>query len=274
MTIQQWLTHTIATLNEAGIETARLDSLVLLSDELGRDKSWVLAHPEHILQRSEIKNLNTKITQRIQHTPLAYLRGRAEFYGREFIINEHVLVPRPESEAMIELLKRNIPKNYDGVIVDIGTGSGALGITAALEFPTAQVYASDIDPRVLLVARNNATQLHAAITFLSGNLLDAFRHKTSVLQNAILLTNLPYVADGYPINTAATHEPPLAIFGGSDGLMLYRTLCAQLTVLNTKPSVIVTESLCMQHEKIAQLMNTVSYTLRSSDGLAQYFVYN
>ena len=274
MTIYEWLTSATAELHEAHTETARLDSLVLLSNEIGRDKSWILGHPEHILQRSEIKKLSTKITQRVQHIPLAYIRGYTEFYGREFIVNEHVLVPRPESEAIIELLKTNIPKIYDGAIIDIGTGSGILGITAALEFPAAQVYATDIDPGALTVARENAAQLHAAITFVSGDLLAAVPHETPILQNAVLLANLPYVPRDYPINTAATHEPSLAIFGGRDGLELYEKLCAQLAVLNSKPSVVITESLCIQHENIVQLMSAAGYMLQSSDGLAQYFVYS
>ena len=274
MTIYEWLTSATAELNEAHIETARLDSLVLLSDELKRDKSWILGHPEHILQRSDIKILNTKIIQRAQHVPLAYIRGHAEFFGRKFTVNEHVLVPRPESEAIIELLKANIPNTYKGTIIDIGTGSGILGITAALEFPAAQVYATDIDSNALLVARDNAMQHHVALTFAEGDLLAALSDETPIVQSAILLANLPYVPEDYPVNKAATHEPPLAIFAGDGGLEQYKKLCAQLTVLNAKPSAVITESLCIQHEKIVQLMRTAGYTVQSTNGLAQYFAYN
>ena len=272
MTIQEWLTTTSSQLGSAGIDTARLDALVLLSDELGHDKSWVLGHPEHALQGSEIKKLSTKIIQRTQHIPLAYIRGIAEFYGRTFTVNEHVLVPRPESEAMIELLKK-LPIIPSTTIIDIGTGSGALAITAALELPTARIVATDIDPSTLTVARNNAKQLHAAITFLQGDVLQPIIGVDPNVQNAVVLANLPYVPTTYPTNRAAAHEPSLALFGGSDGLELYKKLCAQLMVFEHKPTTIITESLVMQHPALTELMKATGYNLVSADGLAQCFVH-
>ncbi len=272
MTIHEWLTDTIAALTGAHIETARLDSLVLLCDELVCDKSWVLGHPEYVLQRSEIKNLSTKITQRVKHVPLAYLRGHAEFYGREFIVNEHVLVPRPESEAIIELLKK-LPPGQRTTIIDIGTGSGALAITAALEFPGTQVLATDIDTSALEIAQENAKRLQATIRFMQGDLLQTFPDSAIETPNAIVLANLPYVPDAYPINRAATHEPSLALFGGSDGLELYGKLCAQLAVLKHKPTHMIAESLVMQHKKLADIMYAIGYIVQSTDGLAQCFAY-
>jgi hypothetical protein len=106
MTIGDWLRTATNQLNDAGIATGRLDCLVLLEDALGYDRAWLLSHPEQELQRSELKKLNTKIVQRVQHIPLAYIRGHAEFYGREFAVNEHTLVPRPETETMLDMLKR------------------------------------------------------------------------------------------------------------------------------------------------------------------------
>ncbi len=272
MTIYEWLIDTTTKLNGVDIETARLDSLVLLSDELGRDKSWALGHPEYVLQGSEIKNLSTKIAQRQQHTPLAYIRGKAEFYGREFVVNEHVLVPRPESEAIIELLKK-LPLARGTTIIDIGTGSGALAITAALEFPAAQVIATDIDTSALEIAQENANRLHKTIRFAQGDLLHAFSDSGIETQNAIVLANLPYVPDAYPINLAASHEPSLALFGGTDGLELYEKLCAQLAVLKHKPARIITESLVMQHKKLTDIMYATGYNVQTTDGLAQCFAY-
>lgn len=273
-TIASWLEQSIATLQHAGIETARLDALVLLSDELGQDKSWCLAYPEHKLQRSQIESLNKKIVQRSAHIPLAYIRGRAEFYGREFMVNEQVLVPRPESEAMIELLKESVGRRASGVVIcDIGTGSGCLAITAKLELHGAQVYGVDIDPACLEIAQANAEKLHADVTFLSGDLLLPFIEARSPKLEArlIILANLPYVPANYPINIAATHEPRLALFGGGDGLDHYRRFFAQLLSLESKLLCIITEALDTQHQAIAQLAEQAGYTLSDGQNLAQCF---
>lgn len=272
MNIRSWLAGQSTRLKEAGVETARLDVLILLSDELGHDKSWCLAYPEHELQRSQIENLHKKIVQRAQHTPLAYIRGRAEFYGREFAANEHVLVPRPESEAMIELLKQAVGRREPSVVIcDIGTGSGCLAITAKLEIPEAKVYATDIDPQCLQTAQTNAANLHAEITFLQGDLLKPLQPITYNLKPTTLLANLPYVPTGYPVNKAAAHEPKFALFSGLDGLGHYRKLFAQTGSLPAKPVLIITESLMEQHQPLTQIAAHAGYELADEQNLAQVF---
>ena len=178
-TVSEWLSQSQNRLETAGIETARLDSLVLLSDELGHDKAWVLAHPDYILQGSVLKKLNTKIAQRNNHIPLAYIRGKNEFYGREFMVNKHVLVPRPESESMIDLLKRFVGPDSRTTIIDVGTGSGCLAITAKLELTNSTVVALDSSHECLLIAKQNATKLVADITFLESDLLDSMKIQAS-----------------------------------------------------------------------------------------------
>ena len=270
-TIASWLEQSIATLQHAGIETARLDALVLLSDELGQDKSWCLAYSEHKLQRSQVNNLNTKVAQRAQHTPLAYVRGHTEFYGREFEVTRQVLVPRPESEAMIELLKQAVGRSESGVVIcDIGTGSGCLAITAKLELPESDVYASDVDPLCLQTARANATNLHADITFLQGDLLQPYALRQTA-DGLLLLANLPYVPTNYPINQAAAHEPKLALFSGKDGLDEYKQLFAQADTLAQKPLYIITESFLPQHTTLTEIASQAGYKLVAEQNLAQMF---
>lgn len=265
MRISEWLQTAEAQLSEAGISTARLDCLVLLSDELERDKSWLLSHPEHELQGSEIEDLNTKIVQRCQHAPLAYLRGHAEFYGRKFVVNEHTLVPRPETETMIELVKAlDLPAVT--TILDVGTGSGCIAITAALELPSARVSACDIDADCLRTARANAEKLHADVTPLQSDLLD----RTKACD--VILANLPYVPDNFQINTAATHEPQHALFGGPDGLDLYRRMFEQIKANNWKPRYILTESLPPQHEALAAIAKAAGFTLQQTDDFIQVFI--
>jgi|ADGO01.1.fsa_nt_gi HemK family putative methylases len=237
MTIQEFLKRAVSTLDQAGIATARLDVLILLEDELGRNRAQLLAHSEDEIPPGTEVILDTKIAQRANHTPLAYVRGKVEFYGREFVINEHVLVPRPETETMIDELKAALQMTPYAqlTIIDVGTGSGAIAITAKLEFPDAKVIATDIDPDALRVARQNAKKYAVSVEFLQGNLLRPIIDANLFESPSIVLANLPYVPDHYSINQAADHEPKHAIFGGKDGLDLYRKLWEQIANLSGKP---------------------------------------
>lgn len=273
MNLQTWRREAAQQLSTVGIESARLDALVLLCDELGREKAWVLAHGEAPLSATTEAALNTKVMQRAQHIPLAYIRGRVEFYGREFAVNTHVLVPRPESESIIELLKHSITRDASCTIADIGTGSGALAITAKLELPSASVFATDIDERCLEIAQKNAVKLEADITFLHGDLLSPLPHINSTDHKLVILANLPYVPEQYPINTAASHEPALALFSGKDGLNHYARLFAQAHALTVAPSYMVTECLMEQQDSLSTLAQQSGYQMVQTDGLAQLFTY-
>lgn len=273
MTVQQWLQKQTKVLQSAGIETARLDCLVLLEDATKHDRAWLLAHPEQILQSAEIAKLKTWVERRAAHEPLAYIRGKAEFYGRLFAVTHEVLVPRPESEGIIDLLlayvEHQATPTKDTAIVDVGTGSGCLAITAALELPTVQVSATDIDQACLTQAQYNAEQLGADCTFRQADLATDITPATDRL---IVLANLPYVPTNYPINQAATHEPPRALFGGNDGLDLYRRLFEQITNYSLPVQAIITESLPEQHPSLAAIAAQYGYQLGQSTDLAQLFV--
>ncbi|HEX9153448.1 MAG TPA: peptide chain release factor N(5)-glutamine methyltransferase [Candidatus Saccharimonadales bacterium] len=253
-------------LQQAGIETARLDVLVLLEDVLGVNRALILAHPEVVIQTADLGQLNKFVVQRSKHTPLAYIRGRAAFYGRDFAVNGYVLVPRPETEVMIDLLK-NLALPASPHIADIGTGSGCIAITAALEIPGADVVAYDVDPHALDTARKNAKALGAKNTlFMQQDLL------TDCSKNFdVILANLPYVPNGYPINQAAAHEPGLALFAGRDGLDLYRTFWAQIRLLGHPPMFVLSETLREQHKQIASLAREAGYRLSGTQGLIQQF---
>lgn len=264
-TIADYLRAATAQLALANIESARLDALILLEDALQLDRAYLLAHDDAVLSPEHLRTLYAQITQRQQHIPIAYIRGHTEFYGRRFIVNKHVLVPRPESESMIELLKSIL---HDiKCIADIGTGSGALAVTAALELPAAHVIATDIDAACLAVAQQNANQYNVAIEFLTGNLLKPISNSAI----DVLLCNLPYVPDNYPINDAARHEPSLALFAGPDGLDAYRSLTEQLSKHRRLAPHIITESLQSQHTDMATVLLRAGYTLVKTHNLAQYF---
>lgn len=252
MKVNLWLSKATEELDKAGVGTARLDALVLLADALEHDKSWILAHPEVAIQGATLERLNKLVERRKNHEPLAYIRGKTEFYGKEFYINKHVLEPRPESETMIELLDANDPVK---TIIDVGTGSGALAISAALLLPHAKTYAVDIDPKCLAVAKENAEKHEVDIEFIEDNLLEPFIGKP-LRGPIVILANLPYVPDDYTLNTAAMNEPKHAIFGGPDGLDLYRVMFEQIQGHVTLPLFVLTESLPFQHEELQNIAIT------------------
>ncbi|MFZ1249626.1 MAG: peptide chain release factor N(5)-glutamine methyltransferase [Candidatus Saccharimonadales bacterium] len=271
-TISDFLRETSAYLYARGIESARLDALLFVCDQLGRDKAWVLAHQEYELQGSDVEILNTKIAQRATHVPLAYLRGTVEFYSRNYIVNKHVLVPRPESEALIELVKQVANDKPQVTIIDIGTGSGALAITAKLELPSSIVLATDIDPACLSIAKHNALALAADVTFLKSDLLRDLENSKFKVQNSIIIANLPYVPKDYPINQAVSHEPAQALFSGVDGLSHYRALFAQLKNHAFPALYVITESLLGQHQQTIEIAKKSGYKHLATDGLGQLFV--
>lgn len=269
MKLADWLTQATVSLENADILSARLDALILLEDCSGKDRGYLLAHPEIGLSLPQLKKLEKQIDRRVKHEPLAYIRGHAEFYGREFFVNKRVLVPRSETEAMIDLLK-SLCKDSPCNVIDVGTGSGCLAVTAKLELPAAKVIATDIDPACLEIGLQNAQTLGADVTFLEGDLLQPLLTANYPLPTAIL-ANLPYVPDNYEINQAATHEPELALYGGPDGLDLYRRLFEQTQTCNEPPKYVLTESLPAQHQKLTVIARSNGYGLSESADFIQVF---
>jgi release factor glutamine methyltransferase len=265
MTTNDWLTSSQDKLQASGIGTARLDALVLLEDCLGVNRATLLAHPELTLATRQEMELDKQIGRRATHEPLAYIRGKTEFYGRDFIIDHHVLEPRPESETIIELL-RGLALPDKPQIVDVGTGSGMLAITVKLELPQAKVTAIDIDPDCLAVAAQNCQKYELNIALLESDLLEKYTEPADVL-----LCNLPYVPDDFQINQAALREPKIAIFGGPDGLDLYRKLFTQIDTKTHQPTYVLAESLPPQHEKLAEIAAEHSYKQITEDDFIQLF---
>ncbi|MDB5182312.1 MAG: modification methylase, HemK family [Candidatus Saccharibacteria bacterium] len=270
MNVEEYLKNAINALAYKEVPTARLDVLVLLEDVLSKDRGWLLAHLDLPLDEPTIKKLNELIKRRAGHEPLAYIRGHSEFYGREFLVTADTLQPRAETEIMIDLLKSLKIKNP--IIADIGTGSGCLAITTALELPDSEVYATEINAAALAVARKNAKKLKAGVTFYKGNLLEPVL--SADVQPTVLLANLPYVPDDYEINQAAGHEPKIALFGGKDGLDLYRELFALIddsAKIATKLQFLLTESLPFQHAELAKIAKKHGFKQNVEQDFIQVF---
>jgi release factor glutamine methyltransferase len=265
MKIKQWVNQAETKLDKAGIGSARLDALILLEDITGQDRSWLLAHQEQTLSITQIKRLSSRINKREKHLPLAYVRGHTEFFGRKFLVNRHTLEPRPESEVMIEHLLK-LPISTKAKIADVGTGTGALGIIAALELHNPNVDLYDIDAGALAVARHNLALHELHLHTRKSDLLR--RH---IRTYDVILANLPYVPDHYKINQAAAMEPKIAIFGGRDGLDIYRRFFAQLHRFHWTPNYVLTESLPTQHEDLAIIAEKYDFYLFESEDFIQIF---
>jgi release factor glutamine methyltransferase len=214
--------------------TPSLDAQLLLAHLCGRDRGWLLAHAREPVDERLAAQFAASIDRRAGGEPVAYIMGSAGFFGREFIVTADVLVPRPETEHLVEAAVAAVRSQRKGVprVVDIGTGSGAIAITLALELPGTAVYATDVSAQALAVARSNAAALGAAerVVFLEGDLAAPLAPYAPL---TCVVANLPYVRSAevpvapHPVG----YEPRLAVDGGADGLDLYRRLLGQLPPL-------------------------------------------
>jgi release factor glutamine methyltransferase len=275
MTIESWLENSIKRLDYTSVPTARLDTEVLLADHIDKDRSWIHANPDFILQRSDLRRLDEQISRREKHEPLAYIRGKQEFYGRDFLVSLDTLTPRPETETMIDLLLKHIDsivfKNEKIQIIDVGTGSGCIIISAALELAQSSKISYlglDMSEPALEIAKKNAKKLDANVKFKNYNLLTDKLPRTSADKHRIIVANLPYVPNNFHINIAASHEPGFAIFGGKDGLDYYRLLFNKASK-NTE--LILTESLPPQHEDLENIALKHNYSQIKTEGFIQVF---
>lgn len=277
MIVNTWIKSSTDILSKSGIATSRLDALVLLEDALSKDRSWLLAHPEQTIQGTTLEMLKIQIERRSKHEPLAYIRGKSEFYGREFIVNRRTLEPRPETETMIDLLKElvgdiQLATENPMILVDVGTGSGCLAITAKIELPSLGVLATDIDKNCIQPAIENAKKHNVSIDFLQGNLLEPVMSEVKVVSgNWVALANLPYVPNSHTINESAMFEPEIAIFGGPDGLELYRQMFDQINKMKNKATYVLTESLPFQHKNLAEIAGSLAYKQIQEEGFIQVF---
>lgn len=217
MNVSQWLEQCEEVLDRAGISSARLDAQLMLAAQLGATRANLFAHPEQNLSPEQLKALEIMQNQRLERRPMAYITGQAEFYGRPFLVTPDVLIPRPESEQIIESALPLIANSSR--VLDVGTGSGCLGITVALERPKTKVVAADISPAALKIARRNAKRLNAKLEFVQSDLFEQINGTYRVI-----LANLPYVSPTWAVSPETNFEPAQALFAPADGLAVYRRL--------------------------------------------------
>ncbi len=238
--IQNILEVATRCLTVADCDTPRLDAEVLLAHMLGQDRAWLYAHPQVSLNEDQLNRFAALLHRREQREPVAYLIGSKEFFGLEFVVNPHVLIPRPETELLVEtalwildfgfwiLEGKSKIQNLKSKIVDVGTGSGCIAIALAKHLPHASVVAIDVSPDPLRLAEQNARRHGVAdrITFLLGDLLQPLAEPVD-----LIISNPPYVSRSDLAASVSPevsrYEPRLALDGGEDGLEVIRRLLPQ-----------------------------------------------
>lgn len=203
-------------LNDAGIASARLDALILLERATDKDRAWILAHQEEELSTQALLYLEESVKRRAAREPLAYILGSKEFYGLGFNVSSDVLIPRPETERMVEHAIENCPKNSS--VLELGTGSGCIGISLSKHRPDLRILASDVSSKALSVAQRNNETHSTNVEFVRS---DLFENITGHFD--CILANLPYVPDETRHEPELDAEPKIALYAGIDGLDLYRT---------------------------------------------------
>jgi len=258
LTIHQLLTEVIPKLEAAGIESPRLNAEVLLAHVLGKERRWMWAHPEFALMEDNEERFRLLLARRLGREPLAYLLGEWEFYGRPFFITPDVLVPRPETELLVEAVLDWTREHRAAVLADIGAGSGAIAVSLALELPRARIVAVDLSPAALAVTRRNAARhgVRERLVLLEGDLLEPVRQAELAPLDAIV-ANLPYIAEEEYITLmpeVREHEPSLALRAGEGGLALIRRLIAEAPPLLAPGGLLALEVGAGQAEEVARLL--------------------
>jgi release factor glutamine methyltransferase len=251
-TIREVLTEGVATLRAVAVESPRLDAEVLLRAVLGWDRAHLYAGLTDPVAESALGAYRALIARRAAGEPVAYLTGEREFMGQPFVVGPGVLVPRPETECLVEWLVARVraASRWDTglVAVDVGTGSGAIALALALALPQARVVAVDRSPAAMAYARENRRRLALArrVALVQGDLLGP------VVAADVIAANLPYLRPDQ-LHAGIDREPAEALVSGTDGLDAYRALLPQAAIVLRSPGLFVAEIDPSQAEAMADL---------------------
>lgn len=270
-TANSWLTSATAQLNAAHIPSARLDAELILSHTLRKPRTWLHGHSEEPLEARAVEIANARLDLRLDRVPIAYIIGHKEFYGHTFKVTTATLIPRPESESVLELLTKAVPKNLSLTgehlkLVDVGTGSGNLGISAKLAHPELDVTLIDNSRHALKVATENAQQLSAKVDTLQSDLLTSYPFVAN-----IIIANLPYVNPEWERSPETNHEPASALFAENNGLALIYELLIQTKSKLALGGSLILEADPEQHPAIQKEAAHYGLILQETDGYGLLF---
>ena len=273
------LSDAIAQLGREHVPSAALAAELLLMHTLGRDRTWIYAHPEHELDPAARERYLSLIARRASGVPTQHLTGHQEFWGLDFEVTPNVLIPRPETEHLIEVALERLgvaandssPRRHEIFrIADVGTGSGCIAIALANELPAAQIVATDTSASALEVARRNAARhgVDSRIDFAECNLADDLVHGSRTMGHEtrflhLIASNPPYIG----LREAATlprevreHEPAAALFGGETGTEIYAPLITQAAKLLKPGGILVLELGHDSAEHVSRLLAAPEWT--------------
>ena len=246
MIISEWLKIATKSLKTANIPSARLDAELILANTLRKNRTYLHAHLDEEIDPRRFDIANARLDLRLDRVPIAYILGYKEFYGRKFTVSPSVLIPRPESEDLISLFLELIASEIaEKVLIDVGAGSGCLGITAKLERSNLSVILSDISKPALNIAEKNANALNADVHIQQQSLLNGQLKPVDYI-----FANLPYVDKSWDVSPELQYEPDIALFAEDEGLKLILQLISQAPRCLTPEGLLFIEADPQQHNRI------------------------
>lgn len=268
-TVHEVLSSGIAYLEARGIDGARTSMQSLMAHVLGTNRTWLYLHMEDPMHEEALAPLRDLLRKRGQGTPLQHLLGEVEFYRRNFRSDGRALIPRPETEELVELALKLTPRRAGMRVLDMGCGSGVIGITLALELRDMQpeVVLADISPAALDLALENATSLGARVRTYRSDLFSAWQQAETEDDTRIIpptafdlvVANLPYVPEGEQVAAEVRHDPATALYGGSDGLDIIRRFVVDALPHLAPGAAVLLEVGHDQGELVRELMQAAGY---------------
>lgn len=227
MKIKSWLEQAKTKIDALDAELIALDCFSICADT---DRSWLVAHSEDKIKDDDLEKANLRLKERQEGKPLAYVIARKEFYGRDFMVGPAVLIPRPETETMIDVIK-TLPLPTSPKFLEIGTGSGCIAVTLALEYPQAQVLATDISGPALVLAGYNDSVYEGRVELMKSDLLSGIKFDEPREHFNVVVANLPYVNKKWDWvdQESLKYEPAHALYAkGNNGLSIYQRFLKEL----------------------------------------------
>ncbi|MFQ5944891.1 MAG: peptide chain release factor N(5)-glutamine methyltransferase [Anaerolineae bacterium] len=252
-TVGETLKRASLRLTAAGVETARLDAELLLAHQLDTNREALLADPDWRMERAVGEEFEQLVARRVDREPLAYITGSQEFYGLDFLVDQRVLIPRPETETLVQVALATAARMGSRTIADVGTGSGAVAVVLAKHLQGVTIYGIDASAEALEVAEANVHKhgVEETVTLLPGSLLEPLEGAVD-----LIVANLPYVAEAewedLP-REVARYEPPQALRGGPAGLEAIRELLVQASAYLSPKGAVCVEIAPHQADPMASL---------------------